>query len=79
MKAKVALVPGAREAHSLTAELRAATLARSTWYWHARIRMMYAEKHAHLEGPLKAIRRVAPGVRVPAGPRQNSGGRTGTA
>ena len=60
MKARVALVSGAREAHGLTAALRAAGLARSTWYYHTRTRVTYAEKYAHLEAPLKAIAEAHP-------------------
>ena len=78
MKARVALVSGAREAHGLTAALRAAGLARSTWYYHTRIRVTYAKKYAHLEAPLQGDRRGAPGVRVPAGPPRSSGRRTDT-
>ena len=60
MKARVALVSGAREAHGLTAALQAAGLARSTWYYHTRTRVTYAEKYAHLEAPLKAIAEAHP-------------------
>ena len=63
MKARVALVSlvsGAREAHGLTAALRAAGLARSTWYYHTRTRVTYGEKYAHLEAPLKAIAEAHP-------------------
>ena len=60
MRARVALVSGAREAHGLTAALRAAGLARSTWYYHTRTRVTYAEKYAHLEAPLKAIAEAHP-------------------
>ena len=60
MKARVALVSGAREAHGLTAALRAVGLARSTWYYHTRTRVTYAEKYAHLEAPLKAIAEAHP-------------------
>lgn len=42
MKAKVALVRGAREVYGLAAALRAVGLARSTWYYHTRNRMRYA-------------------------------------
>ena len=59
MKAKVALVRGARE-HGLAAALRSVGLARSTWYYHTRRRMSYAEKYAHLERPLKAIAEAHP-------------------
>ena len=74
MKARVALVSRAREAHGLTAALRAAGLARSTWYYHTRTRVTYGEKYAHLEAPLEAIAEV----RVPAGPPRSSGRRTDT-
>lgn len=67
MKAQVALVQRAREAYGPAAALRAVELARSTWYYHTRRRVSYAEKYAHLEGPLKAIAEGAPGVRVPEG------------
>ena len=60
MKAKVALVRGAREAYGLAAALRAVGLARSTWYYHTGIRVSYAEKYAHLEAPLKAIAEAHP-------------------
>ena len=60
MKEKVALVREARERHGLAAALRAVGLARSTWYYHTRIRMTYAEKYAHLEAPLKAIAETHP-------------------
>ena len=60
MKARVALVSGAREAHGLTAALRAAGLARSTWYYHTRTRVTYGEKYAHLEAPLKAVAEAHP-------------------
>ena len=60
MKARVALVSGAREAHGLTAALQATGLARSTWYYHTRTRVTYAEKYAHLEAPLKAIAEAHP-------------------
>ena len=60
MKARVALVSAAREAHGLTAALRVAGLARSTWYYHTRTRVTYGEKYAHLEVPLKAIAEAHP-------------------
>ena len=60
MKARVALVSEARRAHGLTAALRAAGLARSTWYYHTGTRVTYVEKYAHLEAPLKAIAEVHP-------------------
>ena len=69
MDAKVALVSGAREAYGMAPSLGAAGLARSTWYYHTRTRVTYAEKYAHLEAPLKAHRRSTTGVRVPAGHR----------
>ena len=60
MKARLALVSEARQAHDLTAALRAAGLARSTWYYRTRTRVTYAEKYAHLEAPLKAIAEAHP-------------------
>ena len=60
MKAKVALVRGARGTHGLAAALRAVGLARSTWYYHTRNRVSYAEKYAPLEAPLKAIAEAHP-------------------
>ncbi|WP_425154989.1 integrase core domain-containing protein [Candidatus Palauibacter sp.] len=60
MAAKVALVSGAREAHGLGPSLRAAGLSRSTWYYHTRTRVAYAQKYAHLEAPLKAIAEAHP-------------------
>ena len=46
----MALVSSTRETHGLAAALRATGLARSTWYYHTRTRVTYAEKYAHLEG-----------------------------
>ena len=60
MEAKVALVSGAREAYGLAPSLRAVGLARSTWYYHTRTRVTYAQKYAHLEAPLKAIAEAHP-------------------
>ena len=60
MAEKVALVSGAREAYGLAPALRAAGLSRSTWYYHTRSRVPYAEKYAHLEAPLKAIAEAHP-------------------
>ena len=60
MKAKVALVRGAREVYGLAAALRAVGLARATWYYHTGIRVSYAERYAHLEAPLKAIAEAHP-------------------
>ena len=60
MKAKVALVRGAREVYGLAAALRVVGLARSTWYYHTGIRVSYAERYAHLEAPLKAIAEAHP-------------------
>ena len=60
MAEKVALVAGARGAHGLAPALRAAGLSPSTWYYHTRTRIAYAEKYAHLEAPLKAIAEAHP-------------------
>ena len=60
MKPKVGRVRGARETHGLAAALRPAGLARSTWYYHTRTRVSYAEKNAHLETLLKAIAEAHP-------------------
>ena len=61
VKARVALVSEARQAHGLTAALR------SVGRWRARrrtttpgTRVTYAEKYAHLEAPPKAIAEVHP-------------------
>ena len=56
----MALVSSTRETHGLAAALRATGLARSTWYYHTRTRVTYAEKYAHLEAPLKAIAEAHP-------------------
>ena len=56
----MALVSSTRETHGLAAALRATGLARSTWYYHTRTRVTYAEKYAHLEVPLKAIAEAHP-------------------
>ena len=56
----MALVSSTREKHGLAAALRATGLARSTWYYHTRTRVTYAEKYAHLEAPLKAIAEAHP-------------------
>ena len=66
MDAKVALVSGAREAYGMAPSLGAAGLAHSTWYYHTRTRVTYAEKYAHLEAPLKANAEAHPeyGYRV---------------
>ncbi len=55
MVEKVALVSGVRDWHGLAAALRALELPRSTWYYHTRRRVGYAEKYAHLREPLEAI------------------------
>ena len=57
------LVSGVREKYGLEPAFRALGLPRSTWYYHTTRRVTYAEKYAHLRGPLEAIAR-APGVRL---------------
>lgn len=57
---KVRLVSGVREKYGLEPAFRALGLPRSTWYYHTTRRVTYAEKYAHLRGPLEAIARAHP-------------------
>ena len=57
---KVARVREVREAFGLAPALSVLDLPRSTWYYHRDGRRSYAEKYAHLQGPLEAIARRSP-------------------
>lgn len=57
---KVALVGAVGEEFGLSAALSGLDLPRSTWYYHRNGRRSYAEKYAHLRGPLEAIARRHP-------------------
>ncbi len=57
---KVARVREVREEFGLAPALSVLDLPRSTWYYHRDGRRSYAEKYAHLRGPLEAIARRSP-------------------
>ena len=57
---KVALARSAQAAHGLAPVLASLDLPRSTWYYHQRRRVSYAQKHRYLRAPLEAIARRSP-------------------
>ena len=60
---KVDLVAAVRDEYALAPALAALGLPRSTWYYQ-RQRVSYAEKYAHLRGPLETIAREHPGYGI---------------
>ncbi len=62
---KVELVASVQETHGLAPALAAVDLPRSTWYYHQRDKVSYAEKYAHLRPALEQIAREHPAYGVP--------------
>jgi transposase InsO family protein len=62
---KVALVAGVWEAHGLAPALAAVELPKSTWYYHQRHSISYAEKYAHVWPILEEIAREHPAYGLP--------------
>lgn len=63
--AKVKLVASVREEYGLSAALEALELPRSSWYYHQREKISYAEKYAHLRESLETIAREHPEYGIP--------------
>ncbi|MGD2158672.1 MAG: IS3 family transposase [Anaerolineales bacterium] len=63
--AKVELVASVREEYGLSAALEALELPRSSWYYHQREKVSYAEKYAHLQETLETIARKHPEYGIP--------------
>jgi putative transposase len=62
---KVELVASVQETYGLAPALAAVELAKSTWYYHQRDQVSYAEKYAHLRPVLEQIAREHPAYGVP--------------
>jgi transposase InsO family protein len=62
---KVELVASAQDTYSLTLALAAVDLPASTWYYHQRQKISYAEKYARLRPVLEQIAREHPEYGVP--------------
>lgn len=62
---KVELVATVWETSGLAPALAAVDLPKSTWYYHQRQKMSYAEKHAHLHALLEQIAREHPAYGIP--------------
>lgn len=62
---KVELVTSVQETYGLAPALAALDLPKSTWYYHQREKVTYAEKYAHLRPVLEQIARDHPAYGVP--------------
>jgi putative transposase len=62
---KVQLVDSVGETHGLTPALAAVNLPKSTWYYHQRHKVSYADKYAHLRPLLEMIAREHPEYGIP--------------
>jgi len=61
---KVDLVNDIWEEYGLMPGLEAVELPKSSWYYHRKEKVSYAEKYAHLYPTLEEVVPTAPGVRL---------------
>jgi transposase InsO family protein len=65
LEQKVALVEGVKDTYGLNRALAAASVPKSTWYYHQNDKVDYEEKYAHLRLILEAIVRKHPKYGLP--------------